>query len=89
MITETTNDYNLEEQVQENILNMISNVILEEVYIDNSRDFQTYNATTCGCYIIQWTKFTDVIQVPWISTECGPPGIIPTGTLLCEYKCCD
>ena len=73
--------------MQENIINIISNVIVEEVYIDNYCGFQIYDATTCGCYIIQWTKFTDVIQVPWIRTECDPPGILLTGTLVCEAKC--
>ena len=68
---------------------MISNIILEEIHIDNSCDFQTYDATTCGYYIIQWTKFPIVLQVPWIRTEYDTPGIIPTGTLLSEYKCCN
>ena len=57
--------------------------------MNNYCDFQTYDATTCGYYIIKWTKFTDVLKVTWIRIECNPPGIIPTGTLLCEAKCCN
>ena len=68
---------------------MISNIIVEEVYINNSCDLQIYDATTCGYYIIQQTKFPVVLKGPWIRTEFDPPVIIPTGILVCEAKYCN
>ena len=77
----------MEEKVQEIILNIISNVIVEEMYTVNLCAFQTYNSTLCGCYIIQCNKFPVVLKVPWISTECNPSIIIPTVILVWGAKC--
>ena len=72
------------EEVQESILNDMSEVFAESIEISNYGAFQTHDTTTSGYYIVQWTSTPYVLDEPYICHEYSPPQVIPEGTYVCR-----
>jgi len=72
------------EEVQESILNDMSEMFAESIEISNYGAFQTHDTTTSGYYIVQWTSTPYVLDEPYICHEYSPPQVIPEGTYVCR-----